>query len=171
VALVSRGGVGSILLPAWYAEEHKTDHCKKPLKDAIAPADTGVVSHRDDNHAVRKIVLPSGRSIEVIRFDENDAGVRDLHACPSCTCELVQPVSWAESSDSRWQLTLECPNCGWFETGVYERTQVERLEDKLDEGLSDMIADLQRLTQANMAADVDRFVAALQVDLILPEDF
>ena len=129
------------------------------------------MSHSDDNHAVRKIVLPSGRSIEVIRFDEGDAKVRELHVCPTCTSELVQPVSWAESSDSRWQLTLECPNCGWLESGVYERGQVEHLEDKLDEGLTDMIADLQRLTQANMAADVDRFIAALNVDLILPEDF
>lgn len=134
-------------------------------------ADIRAVSHSDDNHAVRKIVLPSGRSIEVIRFEENDAKVRELHVCPSCSGELVQPVDWAESTDSRWQLTLECPNCGWLETGVYERGQVEQLEDKLDEGLSDMIADLQRLTQANMAADVDRFIAALQVDLILPEDF
>jgi hypothetical protein len=34
-----------------------------------------------------------------------------------------------------------------------------------------MIADLQRLTQANMAADVDRFVLALDAGFILPEDF
>ena len=70
-----------------------------------------------------------------------------------------------------WELSLECPNCWWSETGVYEREHVERLEDKLDEGLADVIADLKRLTHANMAADVDRFIAALQVDLILPEDF
>ena len=34
-----------------------------------------------------------------------------------------------------------------------------------------MIGDLQRLTQANMASDVERFVAALDTDLVLPEDF
>jgi hypothetical protein len=34
-----------------------------------------------------------------------------------------------------------------------------------------MIADLQRLTQANMSADIDRFVAAMDAGLILPEDF
>jgi hypothetical protein len=129
------------------------------------------MSHSHDNHSVRRIVLPSGRSIEVIRFDEADAKVRDLHVCPTCTSELVQPLSWSESADGRWQLTLECPNCAWLESGTYDREQVERLEDNLDEGLADMIADLQRLTQANMAADVDRFIAALQADLILPEDF
>jgi hypothetical protein len=129
------------------------------------------MSHSHDNHAVRRIVLPSGRSIEVIRFDESETRTRELHICPTCESDLVQPLSWCESSDGRWQLTLECPNCGWTESGTYDRGQVECLEDKLDEGLTDMIADLQRLTQANMAADVDRFIAALQVDLILPEDF
>lgn len=129
------------------------------------------MSHSHDNPAVRRIVLPSGRSIEVIRFDEGETKVRELHVCPTCESDLVQPLSWSESTDSRWQLTLECPNCAWAESGTYDRQQVERLEDKLDEGLTDMIADLQRLTQANMAADVDRFIAALTADLILPEDF
>jgi hypothetical protein len=129
------------------------------------------MSHSQDNHSVRRIVLPSGRSIEVIRFEETDTKVHDLHVCPSCHSELVQPLSWSESADGRWQLTLECPNCAWLESGIYERDQVERLEDKLDEGLADVIADLQRLTQANMAADVDRFIVALAADLILPEDF
>jgi hypothetical protein len=34
-----------------------------------------------------------------------------------------------------------------------------------------MLEDLQRLTRANMADEVDRFIAALDSDLILPEDF
>jgi hypothetical protein len=125
----------------------------------------------NDNHTIRRIVLPSGRAIEVVRFNETDNGTRQLHVCPSCESELVQPVAWSEDSDTRWQLTLECPNCSWFEHGVYDREQVEALEDRLDEGLSEMIADLQRLSQANMAEDVDRFVDALQRDLVLPEDF
>ncbi len=123
------------------------------------------------HHTIRRIVLPSGRSIEVIRFNEAETTVRELHICLNCGSDLVQPMSWCESADSRWQLTLECPNCGWSESGTYDRSQVERLEDRLDEGLADMIADLQRLTQANMACDVDRFISALDCDLILPEDF
>ena len=45
------------------------------------------------------------------------------------------------------------------------------MEDRLDEGLCKMIADLHRLSQANMAEDIDRFVTALRTDQILPEDF
>jgi hypothetical protein len=48
---------------------------------------------------------------------------------------------------------------------------VRELEDRLDEGLADMLRDLQRLTQANMADQIDRFVNALNADQILPEDF
>ena len=122
------------------------------------------------NHTIRRIVLPSGRTIEVLRFSQ-PAADRQLHVCPNCQSELVQPVSWSEGADGRWQLTLECPNCAWLESGIYDREQVTRLEDQLDEGLTAMIADLQRLTQANMAADVDLFINALSADLILPEDF
>lgn len=124
-----------------------------------------------DKHAVRRIVLPSGRTIEVIHSNELANERRELHICPSCESGLVQPLHWNEAADGQWDLALECPNCGWAETGRFSRLQVERLEDHLDEGLTDMIADLQRLAQANMSAEIDRFVAALDAGLILPEDF
>jgi hypothetical protein len=122
-------------------------------------------------HSVRRIVLPSGRTIEVVRFHETEESTKGLHICPECCSNLVQPVAWAEAPDERWELTLECPNCGWITDGVYEREDVDLLEERLDEGLADMLRDLQRLTQANMAEQIDRFVAALHADLILPEDF
>ena len=125
-----------------------------------------------DNHSVHRIVLPSGRKIEVVRFHENGApDARPLHICPECSSSLVQPHSWSEVDESRWELVLLCPNCEWTADGVYSQAEVEDLEDRLEEGLSDMLADLQRLAQANMADEVDRFIAALDADLILPEDF
>ncbi|MGO9753743.1 MAG: hypothetical protein ACLP22_19995 [Solirubrobacteraceae bacterium] len=120
---------------------------------------------------MRRIVLPSGRCIEVVRFTETVKEARQLHICPLCASNLVQPIAWSAQPQARWQLTLECPNCGWTEEDVYERSQVEALEDKLDDGLCKMIADLQRLVKANMADDVERFVSALLADQILPEDF
>jgi hypothetical protein len=125
----------------------------------------------NNKQAVRRIVLPSGRHIEVVRFNEVDTDQRELHICPNCESDLIQPISWSETEDLHWELALDCPNCGWSESGIFTREQVEQLEDRLDEGLTEMICDLQRLTQANMAADVDRFIAALDAGLILPEDF
>jgi hypothetical protein len=129
------------------------------------------MSDENENHTVRRIVLPSGRAIEVVRFHEADGDVRDLHVCPACVSDLVQPISWSETVDGNWDLLLECPNCGRSESGTFTQLQVERLEDRLDEGLTDMITDLHKLTQANMTADVERFVSALDTGLILPEDF
>ena len=125
------------------------------------------------HHSVHRIVLPSGRKIEVVRFDEEakPAEPQPLHICPECDCPLVQPVAWSETEDEQWELELGCPNCGWSTEGVFEQAAVEALEEELDEGLAAMLADLQRLTHANMVEEVDRFVAALVADRILPEDF
>ena len=134
--------------------------------------ETPPMNQNPERHSVRRIVLPSGKLIEVVRFDDgHKPPPSGLHVCSACASELVQPVSWAEAEDQRWELTLECPNCGWLEEGVYERDQVDQLEEKLDDGLAEMLGDLQRLAQANMADDIDRFVSALHADLILPEDF
>ena len=125
-------------------------------------------------HSVRRIVLPSGRTIEVVRVHD-DEPVRSggLHVCPQCESDLVQPMAWAErpGSANMWELALECPNCWWHHCGAYSGSDVAALEETLDEGVSAILRDLQRLTHANMADQIDRFVEALQADLILPEDF
>ena len=85
--------------------------------------------------------------------------------------DLVQPVAWSEAAGECWELVLSCPNCWWEDEGIFTQEQVETLEEQLDDGLADMLDDLQRLTQANMADQIDRFITALNGDQILPEDF
>ena len=124
------------------------------------------------NHSVRRIVLPSGKCIEVVRFsDPPETQHQGLHVCPECHSDLVQPVAWADTEEGDWELALSCPNCWWSGEGVFDREQVDELEDQLDRGLADMLRDLQRLTHANMSDQIERFAAALHADLILPEDF
>ncbi|MDQ6731784.1 MAG: hypothetical protein M3022_16230 [Actinomycetota bacterium] len=129
------------------------------------------MGHQPDSHSVRRIVLPSGRAIEVIRLGPAVGPQHGLHICPECSSPLVQPVAWGETAGGFWALTLQCPNCDWLTEGVFDQDQVDVLEEQLDEGLDDMLGDLRRLTQANMAAEIDRFSAALESDAILPEDF
>jgi len=124
-----------------------------------------------DRHSIRRIVLPSGRTIEVVRFYTEETQEGGLHVCPECDSHLVQPVDWAEAPQGNWELLLECPNCFWTDEGLFHQDQVDELEEHLDEGLTDMLADLRRLTQANMSEEIERFAAALNADLILPEDF
>jgi hypothetical protein len=123
------------------------------------------------SHSIRRIVLPSGRAIEVVRFELDDAYSRGLHICQRCESPLVQPIRWGEATAGFWELMLHCPNCDALSEGIFSQEQVDQFEEQLDAGLADMLGDLRRLTQANMAEEIERFAAALQTDLILPEDF
>jgi hypothetical protein len=138
------------------------------------------MSHPNHNgQYVRRVVLPSGRAIEVVYYESVEADLAipvgqpldDLHVCPECERELVYPVEWEESSSTHWEVLLRCPNCEWSEVGVFDQATVDRFDQQLDLGTEALIRDLKRLTRANMEDEIERFSSALTADLILPEDF
>ena len=126
---------------------------------------------------VRRVTLPSGRSIEVVYFEplsEAPAAphrIDDLHLCPQCDRDLVYPVDWEEASLTHWEVVLRCPNCEWTEVGTFDQATVDRFDEALDLGTEALVRDLRRLLQANMEDEADRFAAALEANAILPEDF
>jgi hypothetical protein len=139
--------------------------------------------HSTPQH-VRRVVLPSGKTIDVVYFEEHPdvaaatqmpsetAGERvDLHVCATCASELVYPVDWEEAGPRHWEVTLRCPDCDAVTRGVYDQATVDRFDEVLDDGTDAVVRDLKRLMRANMEDEVERFVAALQADLVLPEDF
>jgi hypothetical protein len=95
----------------------------------------------------------------------------DLHICPSCDSELVQPVDWAPASGRRWLVELRCPECEWTGGGTYSQKVVDRYDEVLDDGTESILDDLNRLSRANMEEHVEAFAVALWDDRILPEDF
>jgi hypothetical protein len=132
----------------------------------------------DNHHAVKKVVLPSGKTIEIVYFAEEPGPVgvptaprTDLHVCPECASGLVYPLAWEEAGDAAWELDLRCPNCEWHGQGVYEQAVVEELDERLDTGTQVLVRDLKHLMHANMEDEVDRFVAALHAGHIWPMDF
>jgi hypothetical protein len=137
----------------------------------------------DNRHYVRRVVLPSGKTIEVVYFDEipdlvdeaiptyTETGGDDLHLCGTCDSNLVFPVEWDEAGATHWEVTLRCPNCEWTGTGVFEQTIVERFDEVLDRGTEALVRDLKRMMHANMEDEIERFVTALDADHILPDDF
>jgi hypothetical protein len=130
------------------------------------------MSHEPNSESVRRIVLPSGRSIEVVKPGPKRATPAEgLHVCQECGSELVQPLEWGECTAGHWEMTLQCPNCRWTIEGFFTRDQVDQFEERLDDGLSDLLSDLRRLTEANMTDEIEQFVSALELDQILPEDF
>ena len=64
-----------------------------------------------------------------------------------------------------------CPECEWNGGGRYSQDVVDRLDEELDHGTEAVLDDLNILVRANMEDQIDRFVAALNGDNILPEDF
>jgi hypothetical protein len=138
------------------------------------------MSRSADHRSVRRVVLPSGKAIEVLYFEERSAVAADsaasrtvegLHVCPHCTSKLVTPVAWEEAGPTHWDVTLHCPNCDWLGSGVFDEELVERFDEELDRGTEALVLDLQRLMRANMEDEIDRFVTALAADQIWPMDF
>ena len=136
----------------------------------------------DPRHYVRRVVLPSGKTIEVVYFEDHveppmptaktpGESIADLHICGGCDSNLVYPVEWDEAGATHWEVMLRCPNCEWSGTGVFEQDVVERFDEELDRGTEALVRDLRRLAQANMEDEIDRFTVALDQDHIVPEDF
>ncbi len=131
-----------------------------------------------------RIVLPSGKMIEVVRPAEAAApssgsngpvaggrAVARPHLCPVCDCALVYPVAWMAAPSELWSVDLRCPNCESKETVVLAQEAADRFDEELELGAETMMTDLERLSLANMADHVDRFVAALEAGAIDPMDF
>jgi hypothetical protein len=143
--------------------------------------------HTDDSRppARHHVRLPSGRQIEVVYLDnplpptlENAGGgnradptTEPLHVCFYCAGELVHPIDWSEAGQRQWRILLRCPECEATREGVFDQEAVERLDDELDRATGALLGDLQRVTHANMAEEIDLFVRALDADLITPADF
>ena len=140
-------------------------------------------AHEEQTHFVKRVVLPSGKTIEVVYFKDVEeaaepspeppaAEVTDaLHRCKGCGSELVHPVQWEEATPSSWSVVLRCPECEEHQEGVFAQEAVDALDEELDRGTDALTRDYRRLLRANMAEEVDRFAAALHSDAILPEDF
>jgi hypothetical protein len=148
---------------------------------------------------MKRIVLPSGKTIEVVYFESHSAPVppaaadeastasdtppknlpvhvpaedtRDLHVCVNCESELVYPVQWEEASPESWHILLRCPDCEWNESGVFPQAQCDRFDDELEAGTEALSRDFKRLVTANMAEEIERFIQALDSDGIQPMDF
>jgi hypothetical protein len=149
--------------------------------------------HGEQTHFVKRVVLPSGKTIEVVYFRESDLPQpvveppveelpaapehppaepdQALHVCVECASELVYPLHWEESGPENWSVLLHCPNCDIYREGIFTQETVESFDEELDRGADCLAKDYRRVMRANMADEIERFVGALNSGAILPEDF
>jgi hypothetical protein len=139
-------------------------------------------AHQSGEQYVKKVVLPSGKTIEVVYFGEGAQHDRrkrapvldpdlDLHICRECGSGLAYPVTWEEAGEESWSVDIRCPECESAREGVFAQDVVEAFDAELDAGMEALTADYRRLMRANMADEIDRFAGALHADALLPEDF
>jgi hypothetical protein len=140
--------------------------------------------HDEQTHFVKRVVLPSGKTIEVVYFNDGPAEPaeapaghpeaeehQDLHICLECSSELVYPVEWEEAGPENWSVLLHCPNCNVYREGIFTQETVEAFDEELDRGAELLAGDYKRMLRANMADEIECFAGALAADAILPEDF
>jgi hypothetical protein len=129
---------------------------------------------------VKRVTLPSGKSIEVLYFGDQATAAPEqvpasssdaLHVCAECSSSLVYPTEWQEAGPNHWEVELRCPNCEWRGTGVFHQDIVEAFDDELDRGIDVLLADYRALVNSNMEDEIDRFAKALDAGAILPADF
>lgn len=137
--------------------------------------------HADNQEPyVKRVTLPSGKSIEVLYFADRPAPApvspdpaRDvpLHVCIECDSPLVYPTDWQEAGPEHWEVDLRCPNCEWHASGTFHQEVVEAFDDELDRGIDVLLSDYRALVSSNMEEEVERFAKALDAGAILPADF
>lgn len=129
---------------------------------------------------VKRVTLPSGKSIEVLYFADlpsaaakpaETTGDQPLHVCIECSSTLVYPTDWQEAGPEHWEVDLRCPNCEWRGSGVFHQDIVESFDDELDRGIDVLLSDYRSLVSSNMEDEIDRFAQALDLGAILPADF
>ena len=107
-----------------------------------------------------------------VQVDERyQAPEDDLYACRSCASQLVEPIAVRRFDERWWHVERRCPECEWETTGVHGEADVQRYDALLNEGTDALIEHVEQLAHDNMAAEIERFVAALRDDHITPFDF
>ena len=97
---------------------------------------------------------------------------QQLHICPECGSDLVQPTCWEQAGDrSHWRVWRRCPECEWICQGVHDEDEIDAFDEALDHGAHELADELRALEHANMSAMADAFAAALAADLIGADDF
>lgn len=94
-------------------------------------------------------------------------------SCIDCDSGFLYPTEVIEglSSANRCLLVCRCGNCGKNQQRVCSRDTRDFLEDKVQQGQTAIAEKIRDLKHEEFEEWIDRFVTALNAELILPEDF
>jgi DNA-directed RNA polymerase subunit RPC12/RpoP len=131
-----------------------------------------------DGIIIELFAFPDGSQTEIIVFGK---AARDLRrqslghecdiTCSRCGSDLLYVLSSRPVSDDTWEIEVRCPDCDWHETIVLGRYVTERFINQLHRQKRALVRDLGQLDAARFREDVERELALVRDDLILPADF
>jgi hypothetical protein len=73
------------------------------------------------------------------------------HVCGGCTSHLVQEIARQQLSSRYWSLTLECPECAWAGTGVFDDEIVARFDEATAVGFEQLVMAQSALAETALA--------------------
>ncbi len=150
-----------------------------------------------DDFKIELFIFPDGTQVEMMVFDRPTAGAvrpatsaqvsccavdqasasptadedADVHVCPVCRSDFVQPVDWRRTGEATWDVRLRCPECEAVRDVALQRPAVERLSRDLYHGAQELAREAQRVGRRNFEDEARRFIIALQRGDIQPLDF
>ena len=132
-----------------------------------------------EGHYVKRVVLPSGKTIDVVYFDPESARSRALRSRSATSSTSAATASRSSSTPPSGRRPARttggsrsaAPTASGSVSGVFPQDMVDRFDERLDDGTEQLVTDLRQLMRANMSEEIDRFVEALNAGALLPEDF
>ena len=96
---------------------------------------------------------------------------RPVLACPACGSDRICPIEWETAGEHHWWLLMRCGECQAWVQATVGNEQAAALDVELDRQQAEIVAALATLEAERMAADVEAFTTALELDLVYAEDF
>ena len=94
-----------------------------------------------------------------------------LQACPSCGSDLVQPLRWQQRKDGELLVELRCPECYVVMQACHTPQEMEELDRRQTASREQIVAAYERSVAESMEALARSLTAALERDLVGPDDF
>ena len=98
----------------------------------------------------------------------SDAGP---HRCLDCGQPFMCPLEWDTVGEEHWLIHSRCGECGAWRSEVLTNAEAKRFDITLARQSEEIARSLARIEREQMTAELDRFVAALDHDLIDATDF
>ena len=96
---------------------------------------------------------------------------RPVLACPACGSDRFCPIEWETAGEHHWWMLLRCGECQAWVEGTVGNEQAAALDIELDRQQAEIAGALATLEMERMAAEVDAFTTALDLDLVDADDF